>query len=76
MKNAVLWDVTPYGSCKNRRFRETYCLQHQGDKNRRVFLRSVLRLLVTAIVVPSSCHSDDGGHPLFRNVRSYKRHTI
>jgi hypothetical protein len=20
MKNAVFWDVTPYGSCKNRRF--------------------------------------------------------
>jgi hypothetical protein len=20
MKNGVLWDVTPYGSCKNRRF--------------------------------------------------------
>jgi hypothetical protein len=22
MKNAVFWDVTPYGSCKDRRFRE------------------------------------------------------
>jgi hypothetical protein len=33
MKNAVLWDVTPCGSCKNRRFRESWCLHHQCDKN-------------------------------------------
>jgi hypothetical protein len=36
MKNAVVWDVTPCGSCENR-------------SN----LSSVLRLLVTANVVPS-----------------------
>jgi hypothetical protein len=41
MKNCVFWDVTPCGSCKNRRF---------GGM---VFLRSVRRLLVTASV-PSS----------------------
>jgi hypothetical protein len=40
MKNVVFWDVTPCDSCKNRRFR--------GN------LRTVLRLLVTANVVPSS----------------------
>jgi hypothetical protein len=38
MKNGVFWDVTPCGSFKNRR----------------VFLHSVRRLLVTANVVPSS----------------------
>jgi hypothetical protein len=65
MKNAVFWDVTPCDSCKSRRFGGTYRFHHQGDKNRRsrnvssnsvsriVFLRSVLRLLVTANV-PSS----------------------
>jgi hypothetical protein len=77
MKNAVLWDVTPCGPCKNRRFGGTSRLLHQGDQNLRtrttldvtsnrrtlrrntthlayfVFLRSVLRLLVTASV-PSS----------------------
>jgi hypothetical protein len=42
MKNVVFCDVTPCGSCKNRRF---------GDF---VFLRSVRRLLVTANAVPSS----------------------
>jgi hypothetical protein len=34
MKNAVFWDVTPCGSCKNQCFRETCHLHHQGDKNR------------------------------------------
>jgi hypothetical protein len=32
MKNGVLWDVTPCGSCKNRRFGGTYRLLHQDDK--------------------------------------------
>jgi predicted AAA+ superfamily ATPase len=41
MKNGVFWDVTPRGSCKNRRFGGT-------------FLRSVHRLLVTGSVVSSS----------------------
>jgi hypothetical protein len=34
MKNGVFWVVTPCGSCKNRRFRGTWRLLHQGDKNR------------------------------------------
>jgi hypothetical protein len=33
-KNGVVWDVTPCGSCKNRRFRGTWGLLHQSDKNR------------------------------------------
>jgi hypothetical protein len=43
MKNVVFWDVTPCGSCNNRRFLSQF-----------VFLRSESRLLVTANVVPSS----------------------
>jgi hypothetical protein len=31
MKNVVIWDVRPYGSCKNQSFGGTY----QVDKNRR-----------------------------------------
>jgi hypothetical protein len=46
MKNAVFWDVTPRGSCKNRRFGEAYCLHHYGEKIRE------LQLLVTIKVVP------------------------
>jgi hypothetical protein len=33
--NAVFWDVTPCGSCKERRFGGTYRLHHQGDMNQR-----------------------------------------
>jgi hypothetical protein len=40
MENAVVWDLTPRSSCKNRRFRGTYLLHRH--------------LLVTANVVPSS----------------------
>jgi hypothetical protein len=66
MKNSVFWDVTPCGSCKNRRFRGKYLFHHQGDKNRRTrnnvisnyqpkyYARSVLRLFVTTNFVPSS----------------------
>jgi hypothetical protein len=35
IKNAVFCDVTLCGSCNNRLFGATYCLHHQGDKNRR-----------------------------------------
>jgi hypothetical protein len=52
MKNAVFRDVTPCGSCKNRRFGGTHRLHHQGDKNRRA--RNNGRLLVKANGVPSS----------------------
>jgi hypothetical protein len=34
IKNGVFWDVTPCGSCKNRRFGGTWRFLHQGDKNR------------------------------------------
>jgi hypothetical protein len=50
MKNVVFWDVTTYGSYKNRRFGGTYRLHHQGGK----VLRSVLRLLDTANSFPTS----------------------
>jgi hypothetical protein len=40
MKNAVFWEVTQCGSCKNRRFGGTYRLHHQGVKNpKRQFLQ-------------------------------------
>jgi hypothetical protein len=35
MKNVVLLDVTPCGSCKKQRFGGMYHLHHEGDKNRR-----------------------------------------
>jgi hypothetical protein len=44
MKNVVVLDVTPCGSCENRRFGGTYRLHQQRDKNQ----------LLPANVVPSS----------------------
>jgi hypothetical protein len=51
LKNAVFWDVTPCDSCKKRLFGGTHRLLHQGEKNRVLFLHSVLQLLVTANVL-------------------------
>jgi hypothetical protein len=31
LKDDVFWEVIPCGSCKNRRFGETYRFHHQGD---------------------------------------------
>jgi hypothetical protein len=42
-KNGVFWDVTPCGSCKNRRFGGTYRFHHQGDKNQRTRNLAVTR---------------------------------
>jgi hypothetical protein len=33
MKNAVFWDVTQCGHCKNRRFGATHRLHHWGEEN-------------------------------------------
>jgi hypothetical protein len=33
LKIGVFWDVTPCGSCKNRRFGGTWRLLHQDGKN-------------------------------------------
>jgi hypothetical protein len=38
MKNAVLWNVTLCGSCKNLRFGGTYRLHHQCGKNQQLML--------------------------------------
>jgi hypothetical protein len=35
LKNTAFWDVSPCGSCKNRRFGGTYCLHPQGENNQR-----------------------------------------
>jgi hypothetical protein len=33
VKNCVFWDITPCGSCKNRRFGGAYGFLHQDGKN-------------------------------------------
>jgi hypothetical protein len=54
MKNVVLWDVTPCGSYRNRRFGGMYRSSHPGDKNQRARANVSTELLVTANVFPSS----------------------
>jgi hypothetical protein len=51
MKNAVFWDVIPRGFRKNRRFGETY-IYYILYILYTTFLRSMLRLLVTAKLLP------------------------
>jgi hypothetical protein len=50
MKNAVLWNVTPCGSCKNRHFGRTYRLIIRGTR---------IGELGTTLAV--TCLPDDGG---------------
>jgi hypothetical protein len=47
-----LWDVTPCGSFKNRRFGGTYRLHRQGEENQRDRI-ALAELLVTANVLKS-----------------------
>jgi hypothetical protein len=61
MKNAVFWDVTPCGSCKNQRFGEISAsiirvrrIGELGTLTVTSTRRSVRRVLVTANVVASS----------------------
>jgi hypothetical protein len=54
VKNVVFWDITPCGSCKNRRFGVIIAFIIRVTMCHIVFLRRVLPLLVTANVVPSS----------------------
>jgi hypothetical protein len=70
--------VTLCGSSKNQRFGGRYHIDHQGEKNQRVsFFHSLLQLLVTATVVPSTLifSTDDRGDILLRNIGSYKNRT-
>jgi hypothetical protein len=50
LKNAVFLDVTPCGSCNNRRFEGTYRLHHQGDKNQRPNSFLILYNLMTEAI--------------------------
>jgi hypothetical protein len=59
MKSAVIWDVAPCGSYKDRRFERKHRLHCQGDENRRdrkiskSYQPKHTALLLTANVVPT-----------------------
>jgi hypothetical protein len=76
MKNAVYWNVTPCGSCKNRRVGTTYRLHYQGDMNRRDRKVSLVTanvhsspILVTLMMeVIRYCQSSDLTRATWRNI--------
>jgi hypothetical protein len=77
MKNDAFRSVTPYGLYKNRCFRRNVSPPSLRLKISDVgnFFRSVLQLLITANVVPSSLIVSTLMIMFLRNVGSYKRHT-
>jgi hypothetical protein len=48
MKNGVSWDVTPCGSCKNRRLGRKYRFHHQGGNNMEAICSSETSVLTIA----------------------------
>jgi hypothetical protein len=57
--NAVFWNVTPCGSCKNRRFGGTWRLHHQGDKNRCIVLTEQSRMSACSLLGPREATDTD-----------------
>jgi hypothetical protein len=64
MKNSVFWDVTPCGSCDNRRFGRTCRFHHQGIRCQ----------LLPCSKLTDYFHTDDGGKTFLRNVCSLNSH--
>jgi hypothetical protein len=60
--NAVFWDVTPCGSCKNRSFGGIYRLRYQGEKNTQaksnVSSSKHLKLIRFTLMMESICSSE------------------
>jgi hypothetical protein len=54
MKNAIFWDVMPFGFCNNRCFRGTYHLHHQDDNELGTTL-AVTSTLVTLMMLAIRC---------------------
>jgi hypothetical protein len=77
MKSGFFWDVTPYGSFRDRRFEATYRLHHQGETNQWAGNddSSNYKLLLTLFLARWFFHPDDEGDMLLRNVRPCTSHT-
>jgi hypothetical protein len=73
MKNAVIWDAVPCGSCKSRRFGGTYLLHHQGENNQRA--RMNVTNTISCSLIADSFQPDYRCDTFLRNVASYTSHT-
>jgi hypothetical protein len=59
MKNAVFWNMTPCGSCKNRRFGGMYRLHDHGEKNQRARNNVSSNLLILfTLMIEAICSSE------------------
>jgi hypothetical protein len=80
LKNALVWDVTPCGSFKNRNFGGKYRHRHRGGKNQQVMNQVnsssnlVAKLLLSFSYVTDCFHPHDGGDTFFRNFGPDKSH--
>jgi hypothetical protein len=64
MRNAVFWNVTPYGTCKNRCFGERYLVHHQGECE-----------VGTTLAITRNWSTLRRGDTFLHNVGSNKSHT-
>jgi hypothetical protein len=84
MKNVVFWDISPCGSCRNRRFVRTYRLYPPGENIQRTkntlarasdcsTLRSIVAIANMFLVL--CFHPDDGGGGIFSSETSIPTRT-
>jgi hypothetical protein len=71
MKNCVFWDVTPCGSCENRRFGGTCRFRNQGDK-----IGELGATLAATSNRRTLRRNTDGSDRFLRNIGSCKSHTV
>jgi amino acid permease len=72
LKNIVFWDVSPCGSCRNRRFGRTYRLHLHGENNQRT---KATLAIVNMFQFFVCFYPEDGGNIFLQNVGSYNNHT-
>jgi hypothetical protein len=79
MKNAIFWDVTLCGSCKDRLSEELSAsfvsVTRIGELGTTLAVTRNRRTLRCSEFT-DSCHPDEGGAKFLRNVGSYKSHTV
>jgi hypothetical protein len=65
MKNAAFWDMTPCGSCKNRRIASIIRVARIGELGTTLAVTSNRSMLLD-----NFCHPEDVGDTILRNIGS------